>query len=88
MFFVYSIVLVIEARSPCASRWDPTYGDRSQELVLIGVNLEKDKMRKALEEALLTDKEMGRNGKNIDQSRESRKSASVSEGAVIRAPFK
>ena len=48
-------------------------------------------MRKALEEALLTDKEMGRNGKNIDQSRKRAQKSMKSESVMafyIRAPFK
>lgn len=40
-----------------AGIWNPTYGDRCQELVLIGVNLDKVKLRKELESCLLTDEE-------------------------------
>ena len=43
---------------PLLSKWDAMFGDRSQELVLIGVHLQKDRMRAALNEALLTEEEM------------------------------
>ena len=38
--------------------WDDTYGDRGQLLVLIGVHLDKPRMLRALEDALLTDAEL------------------------------
>ena len=37
--------------------WNPSYGDRTQELVLIGVHLDKPKIQAALERCLLTRKE-------------------------------
>ena len=40
-----------------AGIWNSMYGDRCQELVLIGVNLDKVKLQKELEDCLLTDKE-------------------------------
>lgn len=39
-------------------RWHSAYGDRDQMLVLIGVGLDKERLQKALEDALLTDAEM------------------------------
>jgi len=39
-------------------QWSAQWGDRSQELVLIGVNLDKPRMKAELEKALLTDEEM------------------------------
>ncbi len=46
-------------------RWSE-FGDRKQELVLIGVHLNKHSMREALEKALLTDEEMTAGKKNIE----------------------
>ena len=40
-----------------AGQWGPRYGDRSQELVLIGIHLDKPAIRAALEKCLLTDAE-------------------------------
>ena len=37
--------------------WNPRYGDRSTELVLIGIHLDKEKVRAALETCLLTQEE-------------------------------
>lgn len=38
--------------------WDPVWGDRKQELVFIGVNLEQDILRNNLDKCLLTDSEV------------------------------
>lgn len=40
-----------------AGYWNPKYGDRSQELVLIGIHLDKPAIRAGLEKCLLTDAE-------------------------------
>ena len=37
--------------------WDSTYGDRKNEIVFIGQNLEKEKIANLLNEALLSDEE-------------------------------
>jgi hypothetical protein len=37
--------------------WQEPYGDRRQEIVLIGRNLDEDRIRKLLDDALLTDGE-------------------------------
>ena len=37
--------------------WKEPYGDRRQEIVLIGRNLDEDRIRKLLDDALLTDDE-------------------------------
>lgn len=38
--------------------WDPVWGDRQQELVVIGVHMDKDAVRAALEKTLVTDEEL------------------------------
>jgi len=40
------------------SRWQEPFGDRQQELVLIGVNMDKEALIKAFDRCLLTDDEM------------------------------
>ncbi|TDC44161.1 GTP-binding protein [Micromonospora sp. KC213] len=45
-------------RAELASRWHPVFGDRQQELVLIGVGLDAGGLRAALEDCLLTEAEI------------------------------
>ncbi|MEV4490044.1 GTP-binding protein [Micromonospora coxensis] len=45
-------------RAELESRWHPVFGDRQQELVLIGVGLDGDGLRAALTACLLTDTEV------------------------------
>ncbi|MGB2571723.1 GTP-binding protein [Micromonospora citrea] len=45
-------------RAELESRWHPVFGDRQQELVLIGVGLDGDGLRAALTACLLTDTEI------------------------------
>lgn len=40
------------------SRWAEPYGDRQQELVLIGINMDEDDLRRELDACLLTDAEL------------------------------
>ncbi|AEB44429.1 cobalamin synthesis protein P47K [Micromonospora maris AB-18-032] len=47
-----------DERVELESRWHPVFGDRQQELVLIGVGLDGDGLRKALVGCLLTDTEV------------------------------
>jgi G3E family GTPase len=44
--------------------WDPTWGDKRQELVLIGIDMDKEDLTAMLDSCLLTDEEMilGENG--------------------------
>ena len=46
--------------------WSADFGDRSQELVMIGVHLDKERMRQELEKALLTDEEVEAGKKNLN----------------------
>ncbi|MCG6793402.1 GTP-binding protein [Geobacillus sp. YHL] len=39
-------------------KWDETYGDHLTELVLIGINMNADRIERSLDECLLTDEEM------------------------------
>ncbi|WP_407066667.1 GTP-binding protein [Geobacillus thermoleovorans] len=39
-------------------KWDETYGDRLTELVLIGINMNADRIERSLDQCLLTDEEM------------------------------
>ncbi|MEU3458023.1 GTP-binding protein [Micromonospora sp. NPDC006766] len=45
-------------RSELAARWHPVFGDRQQEVVLIGVGLDRDGLRAALVGCLLTEAEI------------------------------
>ena len=47
-----------EARAEIEAAWQMPHGDRRQELVFIGVDMDADLVRAALETALLTDQEM------------------------------
>ena len=40
------------------SEWHPTFGDRQQELVIIGIDMNKEEITKSLKSCLLTKKEM------------------------------
>ena len=44
-------------RATLREGWDPVYGDRQIELVVIGIKMEKQGVRAALEECLVTDEE-------------------------------
>ncbi|WP_158839770.1 ribosome hibernation factor-recruiting GTPase MRF [Saccharothrix deserti] len=47
-----------ERRATAAALWDPDYGDRSQELVVITESASPDEITTALREALVTDEEL------------------------------
>ncbi|KAB1915637.1 GTP-binding protein [Micromonospora sp. AMSO31t] len=47
-----------DERDELRARWHPEFGDRQQELVLIGVGLDADGLRAALHQCLLTDPEI------------------------------
>ena len=46
------------AEMKASASWTDRFGDRSSEFVLIGIKLQKDKLMKELEQALLTDEEL------------------------------
>ncbi|GGM82162.1 putative cobalamin synthesis protein [Longimycelium tulufanense] len=48
-----------ERRAMAALRWDPYYGDRDQEVVVIAHRADPEEITRALERALLTDEELG-----------------------------
>ena len=47
-------------REKIRADFDPQWGDRRQELVLIGINMDENKLRAGLDRCLLTDAEMAR----------------------------
>jgi hypothetical protein len=49
-------------RADLESRWDPVFGDRQQELVFIGIALDGERLRVALDGALLTGAELSAAG--------------------------
>lgn len=49
---------LLEEEPELLERWDDVYGDRMNELVLIGIDLNKEQIEAALNECLLTDEEM------------------------------
>ena len=59
---------VEERKKMCeaAGKWNKKFGDRHSELVCIGISLDEERIKKALEEALLSDEEM----KNVSSWRE------------------
>ena len=47
-----------EEREQTLKDWDKEVGDRTQEIVVIGLHMDNDAVRAAMEACLLTDKEM------------------------------
>ncbi|MFY0475877.1 zinc metallochaperone GTPase ZigA [Achromobacter marplatensis] len=50
----------VESRKAILSDWDPVYGDRRQELVLIGIGMDEAALRARLQACLMTQEEMTR----------------------------
>ena len=51
-------VLSPDERKEVAAAWHPLWGDRAQELVVIGKDMDEEKVRKQLDECLLSDSEL------------------------------
>lgn len=49
---------ILEEEPELLERWDEVYGDRMNELVLIGIDLNKEQIEATLDECLLTEEEM------------------------------
>ncbi len=49
---------ILEANRHLLKEWDPIYGDRKNELVFIGISMDKEEIIKSLDECLLTDIEL------------------------------
>jgi G3E family GTPase len=47
-----------ESHATITARWEEPYGDRQQELVLIGMEMDKESLTKAFDDCLLTDAEI------------------------------
>ena len=50
-----------------ANKWNDTYGDRRSEIVFIGIKLNENEVRRALNDALMTFEEL--NVKEVDRER-------------------
>ncbi|NBX16710.1 MAG: hypothetical protein EBR09_05025 [Proteobacteria bacterium] len=51
-------VLTPEERKEVSAQWDSEWGDRAQELVVIGKDMDSEKVRRQLDECLLSDQEL------------------------------
>jgi len=72
-------------RAQLASSWDPRYGDRKQELVFIGIDLDADDLRRRLD-ACLTDSSPSKNLRELVDQRDcfpEWKSKTDERGAVV-----
>ena len=58
-------------------RWEEAYGDRRQEIVFIGVDLDEKELRERLDEALLSDFEMAQGPERWKELAESKERAGV-----------
>ncbi|GIV38084.1 MAG: hypothetical protein KatS3mg032_2463 [Cyclobacteriaceae bacterium] len=60
----------VNNRKAILSKWNDTWGDRQQELVLIGVHMNEQQIRKQLEACLLTPEEIAayHNGKIFEDT--------------------
>ena len=52
-------VSFLDNQKEIEAQWDKTFGDRKNELVFIGQNLNESKMRQDLEACLMTEAELG-----------------------------
>ncbi|KHF35234.1 putative metal chaperone YciC [Paenibacillus sp. P1XP2] len=49
---------ILAAEPDLKSKWDPTWGDRMNEIVLIGIDLDREAIERQLDACLLTPEEM------------------------------
>lgn len=56
---------ILEHEPELLERWDPKYGDRMTELVLIGIDMDSKEVEKGLDSCLLTDTEMKEDWSNF-----------------------
>lgn len=49
---------ILEEEAEISARWDPVWGDRMTELVLIGMDMNKEEIAAQLDACLLSDEEM------------------------------
>lgn len=49
---------ILSEESEWAASWDPTWGDRQTEVVLIGIHMNQEQLEQSLDTCLLTDEEM------------------------------
>ncbi|MBM7660436.1 G3E family GTPase [Bacillus mesophilus] len=57
--------LTLEEEPELLDRWDPIYGDRITELVLIGIHMGREEIESSLNECLLTENELNQDWTNI-----------------------
>lgn len=49
---------ILESEPSLRSKWDPTWGDRMNEIVIIGIDMDREKIERQLDACLLTPEEM------------------------------
>ncbi|WP_078549811.1 GTP-binding protein [Litchfieldia alkalitelluris] len=57
---------ILEEEPELLERWDDEYGDRMNELVFIGIHMNKEELIASLDECLLTEEEMGEDWNKLD----------------------
>ncbi len=52
------IAQILKEEKELAAKWDPDFGDRMSEIVLIGIKMKREEMERSLDKCLLTEEEM------------------------------